>query len=425
MIGDDADIRLSHVELSDAQDAQTLDSTPPVDAIDEAVGTEARIMLKSIRLPDADPIPNDLQRQVCAVVLTHMKKYRLTYVQVAPQVGLKSDSVLSEVIRDKYRADASPLIRKLNAWVDDDERRRRRHEPIGTYETGVLLAIRDAASIAKKNARLSTSNTAQDEGARIVMAMGPSGVGKTVAANALAAYDPNSIFVRVRQRRGTDLGLVSAIIDSAGWHGKTGRDSIIDFLFERLTGTGRLLIIDEAHRLAPSGYELLRDLADVCGIPILMIGTSKMQRRVDGPRMGVTNAMDDQFARRVAYVVDLLRGSDGQGGKKRPFFSIEEIVAIFKSDKVRLTEDGAEYLQAVACYIGCGMLGQASNIFEKAMYAALRGGKAIDSRLLRMAAEKVLMPAGVRNDEILRQIDAQFDRNRELSARANRAAVAG
>lgn len=258
------------------------------------------------------------------------------------------------------------------------------------------------------------------------MAKGPSGIGKTAGAIALAATDPNSILIRVVEGRGSAPGVARLIAKAIGLRDMprhTG--SIIDQIIERLTNCGRLLIVDEAHGMVRTGFNLLRDLSDVCGIPILLLGTARMQRRVVQPRMGLGNFMDEQFSRRVAYVVDLLKGSDGKGGSKRPFFSEAEIIAIFKRDNLRLTDDAVDYLQAVACTVAIGMLGQAVNIFEKARTVARRGNGLVDSRILRAAAEKVLMAPGDRNEEILRQIDAQSARNRELAASAARAAAAG
>jgi len=404
-----------------APQGQDVPLPPADDPISEAYGKEARVMLKGVRLPDSGAIPDNLRRRVRNIVKDHIQQYTLTYRAIGAQIGA-ADSTVSEVLNDKYKGDTDAILRKLNAWVDDDEKRRKRIKPLGFYETSVFRAARDAAAIAKKNARTQGQTSVNDEQARIVLAVGPSGCGKSVAAKALHAYDPNSLYVRIRQRAGTDTGLAKMIAESANWRGRPGNATTIEFVVEKLRNSARLLIVDEAHRLSPSGYELLRDLADECGIPILLLGTDKIRRRVDSLRMGLGNYIDDQFNRRVCYVMDLLRGSDGKGGSKRPFYTFEEIAAIFASDKVSLTTDGAEFLCAVACTIGIGMLGMAANIFEKAHYAALRKKKIIDAPLLRAAAQKVLLPAGVANPEIMRQIDNSLDHIRQIRQRAVAAA---
>lgn len=393
---------------------------PPDDRVDEAISMEARVMLKGLSLPDTDPLPDDLKQRLRALVLGHIKSRKIPLSAVAMSIGIRSESTVSDVLRGKYKAEDSTLLRKLNTWMDDDERRYRRDTPLGIYDTAVLMSIRDAAALAKKYARTSDNRSVHAERARIVMAFGPSGIGKSAGGQAVAADDRNAIFIRVTQRSGTDSALAREIIKFCGWRDFANRRTPPPLVMERLEHTGRLLIVDEAHRLARSGFEFLRDLADVAGIPILLLGTLKITRLVEGPRAGIGNVMDDQFASRVAFVVDLLRGTDGRGGSKRPFFAIEEIVAIFRRDKIRLTEDGAEYLQAVACLIGGGMLRMAASIYDKGAMAAGRGNGVVDAALLRKAARHAVVQAGVEDHEMLRRIDRQIAENRKLEGHFDR-----
>jgi DNA transposition AAA+ family ATPase len=390
--------------------------------IDETLGTEARIMLKSIRVPESGPLADDLKRQIRETVQAHVAKHKMVLREVGLAVGV-GEGTVSEVIRGKYtRADDTDILRKLNLWLDDDERRRRRVQPVGFYETGPFLAIRALAQFAKTNARVPGSRnqhggvTADPQ--RIVIGWGPAGCGKSLGAAALAAEDSTSILVRVEQRRGTDIGLAQLIIESAGWRGiKRDRRNAVTIVLERLADTGRLLIVDEAHRLKPSGCELIRDLADVCGIPILLLATQEFYERLTAVRTRAGSVFYDQFSRRVGYVCNLIRGVDGKGGSKRPIFSVDEVRAIFQADGVRVTDDAIDYLQAVSCTPGLGMLGLAAGLWEKAVRSALRKLRVIDARLLRQAAERSLIPAGELDTEVLIQIDKTLEVNATMKAK--------
>ncbi|MEE8099755.1 MAG: hypothetical protein V3T13_07450, partial [Hyphomicrobium sp.] len=115
----------------------------------------------------------------------------------------------------------------------------------------------------------------------------------------------------------------------------------------------------------------------------------------------------------------LIRGIDGQGGVKRPIYSMDEIRAMFRGGAVRITRDGYQYLQDVACAIGLGMLRAAASIFEKAHRSALRvPGKLIDETLLRKAAKRTLMPAGVLDAGILSRIEETGRQHRRMAAAA-------
>lgn len=389
----------------------------PVDAV---IGMEARVMLKSVRLPPDDGlIPEALQVQIRETVAAHVERHRLTLREISVQIGV-GESTVSEVLRGKYtRADASPILRKLNAWIDDDELRRRKVQPIGFYPTGVFDAIKGLAKYAKSNARIPGSQAkaviTQDH-PRIVIGWGPAGCGKSIGAAALHAEDPLSILIRIESKGGTDSRVAKAIIDATGLRGRPGNESAIEFVIRRLRDSGRLLIVDEAHRLSTSGCELLRDLADVCGIPIMLLATQEFYARLTSVRTRTGNVTYDQFSRRVGYVCNLTRGLDGHGGSKRPIFSLDEVRAIFRVDNVRVTDDGAQYLCAVSCTIGLGMLGLAASIFEKALRWALRKNRVIDEALLRKSADRVLIPAGEQESEILVQIDKTLERVRALTA---------
>ncbi len=425
-------------EQPDNQDA--LELTGPIkdegqpatesNPVAEAIGMEARVMAKGVRLSPEGELTDAQRREIRSTVQAHIKQHGLLLREVAQQISY-SESVVSEVIRDKYkRAGADPILRKLNAWVDDDERRRSKRAPLGFYRTTVFETILALAKYAKGNARLpygSTRADLQQDLPRIAIGWGPAGCGKTIGARALSAEDPLSILIRVEQGAGTASGLCRLICEAAGWRGTGKRRSNLQVAKDKLKDSGRLLIIDEAHRLSRSGCEYLRDLADVCGIPVLLLATKDFYVRVTRVRTLSGDLFNDQFASRVGISCDLLRGMDGQGGTKRPIFSIDEIRGIFTRSlvNVKLTPDAEEFLCAAACVIGNGMLRMAASICEKAVRSALRGSKIIDARLLYSAAENLLLPAGDERLEILQRIQTQVDINRDFAGETRAKAVAG
>jgi hypothetical protein len=177
-----------------------------------------------------------------------------------------------------------------------------------------------------------------------------------------------------------------------------------------------MLVVDEAHRIRFSGLEFIRDLADVCGIPVLLLATEEVYARLTETRQRRGSMFYDQFSRRVCHVADLVKGLDGKGGIKRPVFSMAEIRAMFRGDQVKVTGDAHQYLQDIACTVGLGMLGLAATIFEKSYRAALRGRKILDAALLRSAARRVLIPAGNIDRETILRIDNTGELNRRMAA---------
>lgn len=372
--------------------------------------------MASIRVPDSGPLTEGQREEIREAVETHRRQNKLTFRDLVNIVG-KGESTIHEVLKGTYRADCDDMLRMFLSWLDADRRARDNKKPIGFYDTGVFQSMRALAAFAKSNSRVAGSrrNSAmQQEAARIVVGYGPAGCGKSVGARALAADDPLSVLVRVDAKRGTDSGLAKLISDAVGFKDSPRGTSLCEFVQEKLIDSGRLLIIDEGHRLKPSGCEFVRDLADVSGVPILILATEEFYTRLTRVRTGGGSKYYAQFSRRVGYVCDLVRGLDGKGGEKRAIYSIEEIRAIFKADGVRLADDAADYLQAVACCCELGMLGLAANIFELALRSVIRGARLIDAAVLRKAARRVLIPAGFSDHGVLVQIDGSLERIRAM-----------
>ena len=104
----------------------------------------------------------------------------------------------------------------------------------------------------------------------------PAGLGKSCACRLYAARYPSSIMVTVTQWSGATGGLVNAVWDSFDtrkWKGNVSRAS---FITERLTGSRRLLIIDNAQRLSVGGLKYLFDLYDATGISIALVGNPEV-----------------------------------------------------------------------------------------------------------------------------------------------------
>ncbi len=382
--------------------------------VDETMRMEARIMHKGVRV-SADRGLTDRQRdQIRSIVLKHIKEHQITHRAISVQIGV-GHSTISEVLKDSYRGDSDKILRQLNTWVGDDAGRRSRKTPIGFYETAVFKTLRDAAAYVKRQADTEPQRSVGGDKARIAITYGPSGCGKSEGAKALCIADPNAIYVRVSSSTRGATAFARAIFHAAGWKSRRVNQSYMDALFEKLTLSGRLLVVDEGHELREPALKFIRDLNDICKIPILIVATEMIRDRVERVRRGIGRIMDDQFSRRVCLQYNLLRGTDGKGGSKRPIYSLEEIAAIFKDDEVKLTDDGLEFLCAIACVIGLGMLGTAANIYDKArMHARRRPGKQIDAAILIRASEYVLLQPGDKFDDggeaIFQQIQSSLDR---------------
>jgi len=161
------------------------------------------------------------------------------------------------------------------------------------------------------------------------MVHSPAGLGKSCASRLYAARNPSSIFVTLTQWSGAASGLTRAVWDSFDTRKWKGNESHMSFIVDRLSGSRRLLILDNAQRLRASGQKWLFDLHDLTGISIALVGN---------PEVLDVIKRNDQLWSRVGLVHAVTLGSDREARKNaRPL--VERMLAAFCADHASEVED--------------------------------------------------------------------------------------
>lgn len=123
----------------------------------------------------------------------------------------------------------------------------------------------------------------------IALITSPAGNGKTCAANHYFAHNPSAVRLNLNAttREANQIeALAFRTIDHRDWKGQTSR---FQYLVPRFKGASRLLIVDNAQRLASSGRQWIFDFADEAECPVALIGNPETLDRIR------TN--DQQFSR--------------------------------------------------------------------------------------------------------------------------------
>lgn len=101
--------------------------------------------------------------------------------------------------------------------------------------------------------------------------VGDSGVGKTMALKAIKAADETIILTEVyrgiRKNR-----FLAKLCKAADLNAKGSFDDTFELLCEKLRGTGRLIMVDEAEHLPLDALDALRRLNDFTGCGVVMVG---------------------------------------------------------------------------------------------------------------------------------------------------------
>ncbi len=380
------------------------DAQPDAADVERAIQEQERVQVASINLPAMGSVPEDLKLQVCQRVKVLMKRHRWSLRDLAKGLGSGThESIISQVLRRKYDHEDSEHIRRLNAWAESTEKRTRALRPEGICDTGVVRMTRAGCDYAKSNACM-------------VLMTGPAGIGKTNAAQVYTMEDLNSLYIRHRSTHNSPTSFLGLISESCHVPRTRSKSAMMDALVNKLRGSHRLLIIDEWHLAEKPVYETIRDLHDLCNVPIVLIGTEDVRKRVESARQRKGEVWSDQFCSRIGWVVDLTRLHD-DAGNRRPLFTIDEIRAIFRSDQIRITRDGAEFLQALSCAVGLGCLRIAHRCYTMAARLARKTNE-INAGHLRKAFLRQAVPDGVDDSALLMQVDESLHQIRHYAAMA-------
>ncbi len=318
---------------------------------------ESRRLLEARMLPNEGKLTDQQRKDVVTALNAYIKKHKISQVDVQKQVTEINLGTINAILHNKY--EHGPLddyLRELNEWMEIDARRRVTKTDKKFVETRVAKRIIGCAEKAV-------------QAGSIFLVHGPTGIGKSMVAETIAQRFPGAIYLRLSEGETSASKLRTRLLSSLRIYGNRGRRRHHDSstfmtnnerLFEKLRGSHRMIIIDEAHRIRDSALQFLRDIYDECNVPMLLLCTKDLVERIRRDN----DEDHGQLYSRFSFIYDLTKGYDKAPGGKKPLFSIAEIRKLFEQDKVKFHPDGLQYLQDVANMLGQGSLRACGNIVK-------------------------------------------------------------
>ena len=132
------------------------------------------------------------------------------------------------------------------------------------------------------------------ESGDIGLVHGPAGIGKSTTCRRYARTHSTAIFFTVMQGAGQDYNIVRAICAAlpAPRSAEDKRLKRAEWIFKKLSGSRRLVIIDNAQRIGIAGLRWLMDFNDATGCPVALVGNPEVLEKVK---------VNDQMASRIGY----------------------------------------------------------------------------------------------------------------------------
>ncbi len=191
----------------------------------------------------------------------HLERNRISQEAAAAGMGI-SGSALSAWRKEKYNGDNARIDALVVEYLG---RQVATAIEVGTFkrdfdfvETTVYDLIRSGVDLAEARGEIRP-------------VLGISGIGKTTALKQIRDEKQTAIFVQVykgiRKNR-----FLSKVCKAAGISDKGTFDDLFESLADQLSGTGRLIIIDEAEHLPIDALDAVRRINDFTGCGIVLVG---------------------------------------------------------------------------------------------------------------------------------------------------------
>lgn len=140
---------------------------------------------------------------------------------------------------------------------------------------------------------------------------GEAGLGKTTAIEEYCEKYPSAVRVRAMQTAGRPLFFLRLIAKALGnFRLPTGLDDALWAVVDVLSGSDRIIIIDEAQKLSPKTLEIVRDLHDVCGVGIVLAGNDHVQGMVYGTGQAAFSQHFSRLSGHAALSCEMLSEAD-------------------------------------------------------------------------------------------------------------------
>lgn len=274
----------------------------------------------------------------------------------------RSTALVSQYLNQKYQGDIAGIERDIAILL-------RREEDLQFVTGPKVFCSTTAATLIWEV--LQYCDAKQKMGA----ALAPSGTGKTETCKEYKRKNRATVFVTADVTTKSPSQILRRIIEQVGGVGrKTSTSEFLQALIERLKGSKRLVIIDDAHFLNWESFELVRKLHDCGGCGVVYVGQERLYEQMKG-QDGRAYLFDQIFSR-IAI--------------KRDKFQIlkKDAVAVSESLVQGLDKDCLDYLYQRAK--GKGRYRYMANLIDVAMEMHKQYGRAIDVPLLQ-DAERFLL----------------------------------
>ncbi|GJM25072.1 MAG: hypothetical protein DHS20C16_14870 [Phycisphaerae bacterium] len=314
----------------------------------DLIGQDGQIARTARMLTEDETLTNARKHDIVERVKDYAQRNEITLVQIAREIGI-SQSTVSEVLLRKYSGKADKHLRALNNWLELTVRRQNVIQNKKWVDTAVAREIVMVAELASETLCMAA-------------VWGPARIGKSFTLEAIAGSDRlgSPILFRVTESCTKPTPFTRMLCEALELSISVTFDRLQSNIIKRLKGTKRMLMIDEVDRATYKTLELIRDIHDKTGCPILLAGKPTVYQRLGFRDTGDFCEVLDQLSGRIAFRRDLTERTRRRDNPE-PLFSLKDIRRLIQISNLdlKVSREAEEWLQDRACMLGMGGFGKA------------------------------------------------------------------
>lgn len=217
-----------------------------------------------------------------------LKQYQqdngLSQAKIATLLGV-SPAVISQYLKDEYKGDVASIDKKVEQMLSraKDKATDIKADFVSTDTAQKILEV------------CSMAHTMND----INLVIGEAGLGKTMAIKHYAQTVENVVLIETEPTFSPKVLLVELCNKLGIPPSKSNHDNIANII-EKLNGSDRLIIIDEAELLSYKCLEVIRRIHDKSGVGVVLAGMPRLRANLRGKR-----GEYKQLYSRIGFVCDL------------------------------------------------------------------------------------------------------------------------
>lgn len=208
---------------------------------------------------------------------------------ISKRIGL-SPPLISQFLNGVYSGDNEENAMKINSFLDLQEMR------------SDYIKAPQFTDALKNTRKISIALDYVYSNKCTGVVAGVSGCGKTTALKNYQKLMNGVIYIQADATKWSSCSVLKLIAKSMEIEPKGSASDILDNLVDKLTGTDRLIIIDEAQHLTARAFDTLRALNDRAEVGVIYAGTPDIIKRMT---IGRAKEDFDQVYSRIGYTCNL------------------------------------------------------------------------------------------------------------------------